>query len=87
MFGKMKVLALTGLLAATAFAPTGAQAAGWIVGLLWLAFVVQIFLSIRRVYRQGWFFSIFKFFVGGLAYLIVLSVALAATFIITVILP
>jgi hypothetical protein len=61
--------------------------AGWIVGLLWLAFVVQIFLSIRRVYRQGWFFSIFKFFVGGLAYLIVLSVALAATFIITVILP
>src|ERR1700730_925076 len=61
--------------------------AGWIVGLLWLWFVIQIFLSIRRVYRQGWFFSIFKFFVGGLAYLIVLGVALAATFIITVLLP
>ena len=29
MFGKMKVLALTGVLAATAFAATGAQAAGW----------------------------------------------------------
>jgi len=61
--------------------------AGWIVGLLWLWFVIQIFLSIRRVYRQGWFFSIFKFFVGGIAYLIVLGVALAATFIITVLLP
>jgi hypothetical protein len=61
--------------------------AGWIVGLLWVWFAVQIFLSIRRVYRQSWFFSIFKFFVGGLAYLVVLGVALAATFIITVLLP
>ena len=61
--------------------------AGWIVGLLWLWFAIQVFLSIRRVYRQGWFFSIFKFFVGGIAYLIVLGVALAATFIITVLLP
>ena len=34
MFGKMKLLALTGVLAATAFAATGAQAAGWIVGLV-----------------------------------------------------
>jgi hypothetical protein len=61
--------------------------AGWIVGLLWLAFAVQIFLSIRRVYRQGWFFSTFKFFVGGFVYLIVLFVALAATFFITLALP
>jgi Protein of unknown function (DUF3667) len=61
--------------------------AGWIVGLLWLAFAVQIFLSIRRVYRQGWFFSIFKFFVGGFVYLFVLCLALAATFFITLALP
>jgi Protein of unknown function (DUF3667) len=61
--------------------------AGWIVGLLWLTFAVQIFLSIRRVYRQGWFFSVFKFFVGGFIYLVVLLVALAATFFITLALP
>lgn len=61
--------------------------AGWTIGLLWTAFAVQIFLSIRRVYRQGWFFSTFKFFVGGLVYLIVLCVALAATFLITLALP
>jgi hypothetical protein len=60
---------------------------GWIVGLLWFAFAVQIFMSIRRVYRQGWFFSIFKFFAGGLIYLMVLSVGLAATFFITLALP
>ena len=61
--------------------------AGWIIALLWIAFVVQIFLSIRRVYRQGWFISIFKFFFGGFAYLIVLVLALAATFFLTVALP
>jgi hypothetical protein len=55
--------------------------------LLWVAFLVQIFLSIRRVYRQGWFFSIFKFFFGGFIYLIVLVAALALTFFITVIMP
>jgi len=61
--------------------------AGWIIALLWILFVVQIFLSIRRVYRQGWFFSVFKFFVGGFAYLLVLSVALAATFFVTLAMP
>jgi hypothetical protein len=61
--------------------------AGWVIGLLWFAYAVQIFLSIRRVYRQGWFFSIFKFFAGGFVYLIVLCMALAATFFITLALP
>jgi hypothetical protein len=61
--------------------------AGWIIALLWIAFVVQICLSIRRVYRQGWFISIFKFLFGGFVYLIVLIFALAATFFITVALP
>jgi hypothetical protein len=49
--------------------------------------VTQIFLSIRFVYRQGWFFSIFKFLFGGFVYLIVLVVALAATFFVTLLLP
>jgi hypothetical protein len=48
---------------------------------------VQIFLSIRRVYRQGWFISIFKFFFGGFVYLIVLTLAVVATFFVTLILP
>jgi len=61
--------------------------AGWIVGLLWTIFAMQIFLSIRCVYQQGWFVTVFKFFVGGFIYLIVLSVALAATFFITLAMP
>jgi hypothetical protein len=61
--------------------------AGWIIALLWCTFAVQIFLSIRRVYRQGWFFTIFKFFLGGFVYLIVLLMALAVTFFITLALP
>src|SRR5437773_10269209 len=61
--------------------------AGWTIALLWSAFVVQIFLSIRRVYRQSWFISILKFLFGGLAYLMVLATALAATFFITLVMP
>jgi hypothetical protein len=61
--------------------------AGWVIALLWIAFVAQIFLSIRRVYRQGWFISTLKFFTGGFIYLMVLSLALAATLFITLALP
>jgi uncharacterized protein DUF3667 len=61
--------------------------AGWTIALLWIAFVVQIVLSIRRVYRQGWFISIFKFFFGGFVYLIVIVFALATTFFVTIALP
>jgi hypothetical protein len=61
--------------------------AGWIIAALWITFAAQVFLSIRRVYRQGWFFTIFKFFVGGFVYLIVLCIALAATFFVTLALP
>jgi hypothetical protein len=59
---------------------------GWIA-IPWVVFAAQILISIRRVYRQGWFISIFKFLFGGLVYLIVLSVGLAATFFITLVLP
>lgn len=69
----------------TRFAPSAI--AGWLIALLWIAFVTQIFLSIRYVYRQGWFFSIFKFFFGGFVYLMVLLAALAITFFATLVLP
>lgn len=61
--------------------------AGWCIALLWITFIIQIFLSIRYVYRQGWFISTFKFFVGGFVYMIVLFLALAATFFITLAIP
>jgi hypothetical protein len=61
--------------------------AAWIVAALWITFVVQIFLSIRYVYRQGWFLSTLKFFVGGFIYFFVLLLALAATFFITLAIP
>jgi Protein of unknown function (DUF3667) len=76
------VLATIGL---NRFAP--GPVAGWLIALLWIAFVTQIFLSIRYVYRQGWFFSIFKFLFGGFVYLMVLVFALAITFFATLALP
>ncbi|CAN5730324.1 DUF3667 domain-containing protein [soil metagenome] len=47
----------------------------------------QVFVSIRRVYGQGWFMTFFKFFVGGVIYLWVLAIALSATAIATLVLP
>jgi hypothetical protein len=47
------------------------------------ALFVQVFLSIRRVYRQGWFFTTFKFLVGGIAYFVILLTAIGATVYIT----
>ncbi len=76
------VLATVGL---TRFAPGAIT--GWLIALLWIAFVTQIFLSIRYVYRQGWFISIFKFLFGGFVYFIVLVAALVATFFATLLLP
>ena len=61
--------------------------AGWIIAALWIMFITQIFLSIRYVYRQGWFISTLKFFTGGFIYMIVLFLALAATFFITLAIP
>jgi Protein of unknown function (DUF3667) len=61
--------------------------ANWTIALLWIWFAIQIFLSIRRVYRQRWFISIIKFCFGGLVYLMVLSVALFITFLATLALP
>jgi Protein of unknown function (DUF3667) len=52
-----------------------------------IAAVVLLFLSIRRVYRQGWFMTVFKFFFGGVLYFFVLCIALAATFFVTLALP
>ena len=61
--------------------------AGWLIGLLWAAFTVQVFLSIRRVYRQGWIKSFIKFCLGGIIYLIILCLGLAGTFFATLVIP
>ena len=58
-----------------------------LIWLLSIFVVVQVFLSIRQVYRQGWFMSTFKFFFGGFIYFIVLAAALAITALATFALP
>jgi hypothetical protein len=56
---------------------------------LLLSFLVflQVFISIRRVYRQGWFASLFKFAFGGFIYLFVIVFGVAATAFVTLALP
>jgi Protein of unknown function (DUF3667) len=54
---------------------------------LCLLAMVQIFISIRRVYRQSWFMTAFKFALGGLIYLFVIAFAVGATAVLTLLLP
>ncbi len=49
--------------------------------------VGMIFTSIRRVYQQGWFFSTFKFLLGGFVYLVVLAIGIGVTALATLLLP
>jgi hypothetical protein len=60
---------------------------GWVIAVLWIVFAVQIFLSIRRVYHQGWIKSFLKFWIGGVLYLVILLLGLAGTFFATLLIP
>jgi Protein of unknown function (DUF3667) len=55
--------------------------------LLCLLVFAQVFLSIRRVYRQTWFMTMFKFAFGGFIYLFVLAFGVATTAFVTLMLP
>jgi hypothetical protein len=61
--------------------------AGWITALMTIAILVQIFLSIRRVYKQSWFLTLVKFVFGGIVYFFILVVAVGATALVTLMLP
>jgi hypothetical protein len=60
---------------------------GWITAVMTIAIIVQIFLSIRRVYRQGWFMTMVKFCFGGVIYFFILALAVGATALVTLMLP
>ncbi len=74
-------------LAAMAANRTLPALSGWIIGLVSCAIFVQVFLSIRRVYEQGWLFTTFKFLLGGVAYLVILIIAVGTTAFVTLLLP
>src|SRR5262249_47998000 len=73
-------LILIGLLTMAVGRVASGAIAGWLIALFWIAFAVQIFLSIRRVYRQGWVKTVIKFWLGGAVYLVILLLGLAGTF-------
>ncbi len=60
---------------------------GWITAVMTIAIVVQIFLSIRRVYNQNWFMTLIKFLFGGMVYCFILAIAVGTTAFITLLLP
>ena len=55
--------------------------------LLALAVIIQLQIAIRRVYRQNWFATLFKFALGSLIYVVLLGIAFAVTAMVTLLLP
>lgn len=49
--------------------------------------IVQLLFAIRRVYRQNWFATIFKFLLGSVIYCVLLSLAFGVTAVVTLVLP
>lgn len=49
--------------------------------------VGQVIFSIRRVYGQGWFFTLAKFLLGGLIYFVILILGVGITAFATLLLP
>jgi hypothetical protein len=60
---------------------------GWITLVMTISIVVQVFLSIRRVYGQGWLMTLLKFLLGGFVYFVILVVAVGTTAFVTLLLP
>ncbi len=77
------VITLLGMAASHLIAPLQPL----LVVLLSLLAVAQVFVSIRRVYAQGWFFTTLKFFLGSVVYFIVLTFGIGATAFVTLLLP
>jgi hypothetical protein len=54
---------------------------------LGFAVLIELLVSVRRVYRQNWFATLFKFAFGSLIYYCLLTIAFVVTAIVTVLLP
>ncbi len=54
---------------------------------LGLAVLIQLQIAIRKVYRQNWFATLFKFALGSLIYVVMLSIAFGITAFVTLLLP
>jgi hypothetical protein len=54
---------------------------------LGLAVLIQLQIAIRKVYRQNWFATLFKFALGTFIYLFLLGIAFGITAFVTLLLP
>jgi len=60
---------------------------GLICTLLSFTVLIELLLAIRRVYRQNWFATLFKFLLGSAIYSILLVIAFCITALVTLVLP
>jgi hypothetical protein len=76
------LLLLTGIWLASRTWPAFSGPLGFLTAALWIWLPVYLLLMQKRVYRQGWFFTLLKYAVLGLCYFILLGFALVSAFVI-----
>ena len=54
---------------------------------LGIAVLIQLLVAIRKVYRQNWLATLFKFALGSVIYAVMLAIAFAITAFVTLALP
>ena len=80
-FISLQLLLIFAMLGLQRLAPTDSffdDAAGWSMGLLIAWIPVYLLLMQKRVYGQGWVMTLLKYFVLGIVYTVLLSMAIAA---------
>jgi hypothetical protein len=85
IFLALLLLTLTGLARswANTNAPWLAILLGWVTFVLGWWLPIYLFLMQKKVYRQGWFFTTVKFCAIGVCYTIMISLGVAAAFVIS----
>jgi hypothetical protein len=85
VFMSMLLLTMTGLLHswATTAAPRLALLLNWVMVAMGWWLPIYLFLMQKKVYRQGWFFTTIKFGAIGICYTVMISLGIAAAFVIS----
>ena len=85
IFAALLLITLAGLLRnwANGAAPWLSPALGWIIFALGWWIPIYLLIMQKRVYRQGWFFTVVKYLTIGVCYTVMVSIGVAVAFVIS----
>jgi len=85
IFAALLLITLCGLLRnwTNTAAPWLSPALGWIMFALGWWMPIYLLIMQKRVYRQGWFFTVLKYLTIGVCYTVMIAIGVAVAFVIS----